>query len=91
MEAQCGSFLVFQSQQPGKARTMLVGKAQEGKAHLAQIARAPHAVGLGLGASQHRQQQRRKNPDDGDHHQQLDQGEPGTLGSFFSHDNWQVN
>ena len=45
--------------------------------HLVGVIHAKDAVGLGLGLGQGRQQQRGKYGDDGDDHQQLNQGETG--------------
>ncbi len=46
---------------------------------LAQIALAARRLSLGLGTAQRREQQRRQDRDDRDHHQQLDQREAPDL------------
>jgi len=47
----------------------------EGQAHLPHVAEAGHALRLGLGLGERRQQQGGQNGDDGDDHQQFNQRE----------------
>ena len=45
------------------------------EADLPEVIQATGALSLGLGSRQRGQQQRRQDSNDGNHHQQLDQGE----------------
>ena len=54
---------------------MITGKHGKAQPELAHLAHATYPLGFGFGAGQRRQQHRRQNGDNGDYHQQFDQGE----------------
>ena len=54
---------------------MIAGVGGKGKADLAEVVGATGSLCLVLGLAECREQQRGEDRNDGDHHEQLDQGE----------------
>ena len=61
-----------------QALGMLIVRVAPGHAELAMVVQALDALGLLLSLGECGQQHRGKNRDDGNHHEQLDEGESGT-------------
>ena len=74
-QSLCKNTLAFKGAVPGEKTAVIIGKPLQRQGNLPKIACALDPAGLVLGLGQHRQQHRRKNANNGNHHQQLDQGE----------------